>query len=226
MKFFATEFREGMPISVRGFARGLMAMARALGEMDGIGCHIEWSGLGIPKIVVDQPTDEDEDESSQSTPDSESTGLNQKSIQDREIDEETGEEVRQLFGFDSDSVTGVGLSEIIKADTVTGKVSPESAAQKYQIVTRIKTGSGYMIGYMPFGEGDGDEDEMPDDEGAECDQNDHPGGGGGDGSAPEDADPHADGGDESHPGEDGNGTDGDTGDGQHPAADDCYTTAY
>ena len=72
--------------------------------------------------------------------------------------------------------TGVGLSEIIKADTVTGKVSPESAAQKYQIVTRIKTGSGYMIGYMPFGEGDGDEDEMPpDDDGAECDQNDHPG---------------------------------------------------
>lgn len=171
MKFFPTEFREGMPISVRGFARGLMAMARALGEMDGIGCHIEWSGMGIPKIVVDQPTDEDEDESSQSTPDSESTGLNQKSIQDREIDEETGEEVRQLFGFDSDSVTGVGLSEIIKADTVTGKISPESEAQKYQIVTRIKTGSGYMIGYMPFGEGD----EMPDDEGAECDQNDHPG---------------------------------------------------
>lgn len=223
MKFFSTEFKEGMPISVRGFARGIMGMARALGEMDGIGCHIEWSGLGIPKIVVDQPTDEDEDESSQSTPDSNRAELNQKSIQDREIDEETGEEVRQLFGFDSDSVTGVGLSEIIKADVVTGKVNPESAAQKYQIVTRIKTGSGYMIGYMPFGEGDGEEDEMPDDEEAECDQNDHPGdedygggsdvaGGNGQTELPFELSHHP-----------GDGDDGITD--EHPAKGDCYSTA-
>jgi hypothetical protein len=65
MKFFNREFKEGMPISVRGFARGIMAMARALGEMRGIGCHLEWSGMGIPTIVIDQPTPTGSDDLSQ-----------------------------------------------------------------------------------------------------------------------------------------------------------------
>jgi len=161
MKFFATEFREGMPISVRGFARGLMAMARALGEMDGIGCHIEWSGLGIPKIVVDQPTDEDE--SSQSTPETDNRSI-----------EVSSEEKLQLVRFDDSDVTDKGFAELVKISD--DKLSPISDAQKYEMVVRVKGESGGVIGYMPFGAGDGEGDkDAPENAGAECDQNDHPG---------------------------------------------------
>jgi hypothetical protein len=214
MKFFNREFKEGMPISVRGFARGIMAMARALGEMRGIGCHLEWSGMGIPTIVVDQPTD-----LSQPLPDSNRAELNQKSIQEREIDEETGESVLQIFAFDDDDVTEKGLKELITADTVTGEISAESDGEKYQLVTRIKTDGGYMIGYMPLGEGDGEEEEMPEDEGAKCDQNEHPatGEGYGNGSA---GGGYVDGADD-HPAAGGGGGDPD----EHPAVSDCYTTA-
>jgi len=186
-------------------------MARALGEMRGIGCHLEWSGLGIPTIVVDQPAGEDP------LPDSNRDDIYQKSIEDREIDEETGESIRQLYAFDDDDVTEKGLKQLIKADTDTGEISEESDAEKYQLVTRIKTDDGYMIGYMPLGEGDGEEEEMPEDEGAECDQNEHPATGEGYGNDPA----GGGGGGDEHPGDGGGGGDID----DHPAIGDCYSTA-
>ena len=68
MKFFAKEPRAGMPISTTGFAKGLASMARALGEMHGVGCHIEWSSLGIPTIVVDD-SEKDGSEQTNEIPD-------------------------------------------------------------------------------------------------------------------------------------------------------------
>lgn len=214
MKFFQTEITAGKPISIRGFAAGIMKIARALGEMRGIGCHLEWSGLGIPTIVVDQPAG-----GADPLPDSNRDDIYQKSIEDREIDKETGESIRQLYAFDDDDVTGKGLKQLIKADTDTGEISEESDAEKYQLVTRIKTDDGYMIGYMPLGEGDGEEEEMPEDEGAECDQNEHPATGEGYGNDP--AGGGGGGGGYEHPGDGGGGGDID----DHPAIGDCYSTA-
>lgn len=211
MHFFPKEIKSGKPISTKGFADGIMHIARALGEMSGIGCHLEWSGLGIPTIVVDQPAD-----LSAPLPDSDRDGIYQKSIQDREIDEETGESILQLYAFDADDVTGKGLNQLISADTDTGKISEESGAENYQLVTRIRTDAGYMIGYMPIGESDGEEEEMPEDEGAGCDQNEHPATGEGYGS-----DTSGGGVVDEHPGGDGGGGEID----EHPAVGDCYSTA-
>jgi len=214
MKFFATEFREGMPISVRGFARGLMAMARALGEMDGIGCHIEWSGLGIPKIVVDQPTDEDE--SSQSTPETDNRSI-----------EVSSEEKLQLVRFDDSDVTDKGFAELVKISD--DKLSAVSDAGNYEIVVRVKGESGGVIGYMPFGAGDGEGDkDAPADEASTCDQNDHPG--------DEDySDDHGVGGggfyraygygEGDFEGDDADDADDAPDPDRHPAEGDCYTTA-
>ena len=46
--------RKGQPISTRGFASGVMAMANALSNMQVIGGHVEWSAWLEPTIVIDQ----------------------------------------------------------------------------------------------------------------------------------------------------------------------------
>jgi hypothetical protein len=52
-RFFIKEFRAGMPISTKGFARGLSGMARALEEMEVVGGHVEWSSRNVPRLVID-----------------------------------------------------------------------------------------------------------------------------------------------------------------------------
>jgi len=136
----------------------------------------------------------------------------------------------QLFGFDpeSDAATlGPGLLKLLKVDHPEGgkpKLTAAGEVDSLWLVAQRVNGDYRGIVYIPINSDEATDTHKPD--GPLCDQNEHPGGGGGgDGSAPEDADSH-DGGDEDHPGDGGNGTGGDTGNSQHPAADDCYTTAY
>lgn len=42
-----------MPISSRGFAAGLNAIARALEEMEIVGGHILWSANNVPRLIID-----------------------------------------------------------------------------------------------------------------------------------------------------------------------------
>ena len=45
--------RKNHPISTRGFASGVTAMANALSNMEVVGGHVEWSVWGNPTIVID-----------------------------------------------------------------------------------------------------------------------------------------------------------------------------
>lgn len=88
--------------------------------------------------------------------------------------EVSSEEKLQLVRFDDGDVTDKGLSELIVISD--DKLSAVSDAGNYEIVVRVKGASGDVIGYMPFGAGDGEGNEdAPADEAATCDQNDHPG---------------------------------------------------
>lgn len=52
-RFFTRDLRGGMPISTRGFARGVDMMAKALERMEMIGGHVEWSAHNVPRLIVD-----------------------------------------------------------------------------------------------------------------------------------------------------------------------------
>jgi len=88
--------------------------------------------------------------------------------------EVSSEEKLQLVRFDDSDVTDKGFAELVKISD--DKLSAVSDAGNYEIVVRVKGASGDVIGYMPFGAGDGEGNEdAPADEAATCDQNDHPG---------------------------------------------------
>jgi len=128
----------------------------------------------------------------------------------------------QIMEWDGEeNTTGNGISQILKADPESGELSAFGNSGRYELLCRVG-GPGGPVGYMPIGEGDGSDPEDPNAD--ECDQNTHPASGGGGGGEEEDS--HLADQDEEHPGEGDNGTGGDTGDTQHPASDDCYTTAY
>jgi len=52
-RFFPRDLEGGMPISTRGFARGVDLMAKALERMEMIGGHVEWSAHNVPRLIVD-----------------------------------------------------------------------------------------------------------------------------------------------------------------------------
>jgi len=51
-RFFPRDLKGGMPISTRGFARGVDLMAKALERMEMIGGHVEWSAHNVPRLIV------------------------------------------------------------------------------------------------------------------------------------------------------------------------------
>lgn len=131
----------------------------------------------------------------------------------------------QIYAWDNeDNGTASGISQVLKADPVTGKITASGSHDGYELLVRVG-GAGGAVGYMPIGEGDGSDPESPDDK--TCDQNQHPASGGGGAASEHENNEHSYSGDDvGHPGEGDNGTGGDTGNTQHPASDDCYTTAY
>jgi hypothetical protein len=56
-RFFPRDLKGGMPISTRGFARGVDLMAKALERMEMIGGHVEWSAHNVPRLIVDNAPD-------------------------------------------------------------------------------------------------------------------------------------------------------------------------
>ena len=52
MKFFKKKPKAGLPICIRGFARGLARMAKALEKMDVQDGRVEWRS-GVPTIIVE-----------------------------------------------------------------------------------------------------------------------------------------------------------------------------
>ena len=53
MRFFPFRLQAGQTVDAEGFAKGLQALADAVEYMQGEGCYITWSALGIPTIHVD-----------------------------------------------------------------------------------------------------------------------------------------------------------------------------
>lgn len=53
-RFFQSDLKAGMPISTRGFARGVDLMAKALERMEMIGGHVEWSAHNVPRLIVNK----------------------------------------------------------------------------------------------------------------------------------------------------------------------------
>lgn len=53
-RFFQRDLKAGMPISTRGFSRGVDLMAKALERMEMIGGHVEWSAHNVPRLIVDK----------------------------------------------------------------------------------------------------------------------------------------------------------------------------
>jgi len=109
----------------------------------------------------------------------------------------------QLYRFDNKDVTAKGLEQILKIQKGEGgegedKIISEGA-DNYELVVRVKSGKGSVLGYLPFKSGDGNDD-PPDkgDEKTNCPE--HPGGG--DDVPAEDEDEDKD------EGEDGEDTDG------------------
>lgn len=76
--------------------------------------------------------------------------------------DDNGYPLTQLRGFTDADVTAAGLSECIEVDPESGAVSAKSAGDKYQLVVRVTSSGGNVIGYMPLGTGDGDDPEPAD----------------------------------------------------------------
>ena len=53
-RFFQSDLKAGMPISTRGFSRGVDLMAKALERMEMIGGRVEWSAHNVPRLIVDK----------------------------------------------------------------------------------------------------------------------------------------------------------------------------
>lgn len=107
--------------------------------------------------------------------------ISNKSIEDKQIELTSGElkQVRQLFGFEADDVVAYGLQELLKADPKSGVIAAQGQHASYELVVRVRNGDGTQraIGYMPFGESDG-EDPVDTEEEA-CQHDEPPGGGAG-----------------------------------------------
>lgn len=56
MRFFPFRLQAGQTVDAEGFAKGLQALADAVEYMQGEGCYITWSALGIPTIHIDLST--------------------------------------------------------------------------------------------------------------------------------------------------------------------------
>jgi len=52
-KFFIRDPKPGMPLSLRGIAKGLSRLAYAVENLDVFNGHVEWTMMGKPIIVVD-----------------------------------------------------------------------------------------------------------------------------------------------------------------------------
>lgn len=107
--------------------------------------------------------------------------ISNKSIEDKQIELTSGEfkQARQLFGFGADDVVAYGLQELLKADIKSGAITAQEGHASYELVVRVRNGDGTQraIGYMPFGESDGEDPVETEKEG--CQHEEPPGGGGG-----------------------------------------------
>lgn len=135
---------------------------------------------------------------------------------------ESGELVLQLTNFDKADTTGKGITEILEADPESGRLNAKDGAEDYQAVVVYKgSGGERRIAYMPFGAGDGG-DEDPDDN-ADCGVGDYPGeeggGGGGGGGSEGTGDNESD----DYPGDGADQNEGTDGDKEYPGkAEDCW----
>lgn len=129
----------------------------------------------------------------------------------------------QIYGFDAETI-GPGLLTLLKVDHPEGgdpELTSAGESDNIFLLGQRVNGDIRSVVRIPLSLEEANDPDSPGNE--ECDQNTHPASGGG--GTDEEEDHPADE-DEEHPGEGEHGTDGDTGDSQHPAADDCYTTAY
>lgn len=51
--FFRNKLRKGMPISTAGFADGIQGIAYALGNIEVVNGHVEWTSFGAPRLFFD-----------------------------------------------------------------------------------------------------------------------------------------------------------------------------
>ena len=217
MKLFSGRMQRGKAIGAQaGFAADFERVKAILENMEGTGeIGIDKSNPEYWRINI-TPRSEADSGGAATTPETDNRSI-----------EVSSEEKLQLVRFDDGDVTDKGLSELIVISD--DKLSAVSDAGNYEIVVRVKGASGDVIGYMPFGAGDGEGNEdAPADEAATCDQNDHPG--------DEDySDDHGVGGggfyraygygEGDFEGDDADDADDAPDPDRHPAEGDCYTTA-
>ena len=94
-----------------------------------------------------------------------------------------GVPVWQIVGFDSDNTTSKGISEVLVADPETGEITASGGSQ-YELIARVGGANG-TIGFMPIGDGDGEDPSTTENDGCQHEDfpgsgGDDPGGGGGD----------------------------------------------
>lgn len=53
-KFFKIVPKKGYPLAMPGLAEGLAKLERAWERIEIIGGHMEWSALGIPRLIIDE----------------------------------------------------------------------------------------------------------------------------------------------------------------------------
>lgn len=159
-RFFLHDIKNGMPISTKGFAKGIMRLAEAFEKMKLSFGYIEWTEGHIPKLIMDSRL-------------SPAPLLDEKSITLTTATEDAPQKI-QLREFENplESTTN-GLSDVLTVDTETGEVT--STSSDYELVVRVNG----KVSYMPLGNGTG-EDPAPDQTG-ECGDEEYPAGGAGDG---------------------------------------------
>jgi hypothetical protein len=90
-----------------------------------------------------------------------------------------GYPITQLYGFNGDDSTGLGLAQCLEVDEATGAIKAKDESAQYRLVVQVVSDDGNVLGYMPLGEGDGSDPSA----GApsECGHDGAPGGGAGGG---------------------------------------------
>ena len=166
MRIFEIDPKKGFSVHIRGFAAGILKMARAFERFEFIGGKKEWLPNGGLRLTA-MPTDP----SDVVNGDSENAEYAPKSIAPLEVD--SSSKYLGIYGFDSSNQVALGLSDCIEANKETGEISKIKGDQ-YELLVRHTSDSGEKtIGYITLGEGSGED---PEDE-EECKHDYEPGGG-------------------------------------------------